>query len=108
MRISDWSSDVCSSDLRCADADARPRLGLAAPGQPDAPAARGRRTRGVPARQSRARRHLYGYVAKLGNRGLARSVREARTGLAARARSEERRGGKEWVSTCISLWSPYN
>src|SRR3546814_15060268 len=74
MRISDWSSDVCSSDLRCADADARPRLGLAAPGQPDAPAARGRRTRGVPARQSRARRHLYGYVAKLGNRGLARSV----------------------------------
>src|SRR3546814_11074994 len=27
---------------------------------------------------------------------------------AALSRSEERRGGKECVSTCRSLWSPYN
>src|SRR3546814_16207668 len=25
-----------------------------------------------------------------------------------RSRSEERRGGKEWVSTCRSQWSPYH
>src|SRR3546814_21028015 len=38
--------------------------------------------------------------------------REARTRLlvsgAVEVRSEERRGGKEWVSTCRSRWSPYH
>src|SRR3546814_21131849 len=34
---------------------------------------------------------------------VASQPREPRTG-----RSEERRVGKEWVSTCRSRWSPYN
>src|SRR3546814_11913102 len=33
---------------------------------------------------------------------------DTRSGAVARARSEERRGGKECVSTCRSRWSPYH
>src|SRR3546814_2575850 len=60
MRISDWSSDVCSSDLR------RPRL------------CRAPNMRRLPRRSPTLRR------------------------------SEERRVGKECVSTCRSRWSPYH
>src|SRR3546814_2962233 len=60
MRISDWSSDVCSSDL-CG----------------------GRCAFGNPGRQP-----------------YARSSHSQR--------SEERRVGKECVSTCRSRWSPYH
>src|SRR3546814_9784191 len=67
MRISDWSSDVCSSDL------CRHRLFAGAARQFDA----GRAVRGHAA----ADRQL---------------------------RSEERRVGKECVSTCRSRWSPYH
>src|SRR3546814_5668305 len=65
MRISDWSSDVCSSDLRPSAgtryaADPGPCIVVAVPS-------------GGPC-----------------------------------ARSEERRVGKECVSTCRSRWSPYH
>src|SRR3546814_1613432 len=63
MRISDWSSDVCSSDLP-----------------------RGGRGRAAPA----------------GCPGW--SARRSRSS----DRSEERRVGKECVSTCRSRWSPYH
>src|SRR3546814_5248231 len=91
MRISDWSSDVCSSDLRVHvmrpddetnDADGDHRIGHAE-------------------------------IAK------HRLAREGRDDLADHAeagndenvnfrvtRSEERRVGKECVSTCRSRWSP--
>src|SRR3546814_13061944 len=64
MRISDWSSDVCSSDLSF-------------------------RRRRRPAR-----------------RGLWRARRPRQVRY--RGRSEERRVGKECVSTCRSRWSPYH
>src|SRR3546814_2019945 len=64
MRISDWSSDVCSSDLN--------RSWRQAKGRPD-------------------RFHR---------------IQPADPGL--RTRSEERRVGKECVSTCRSRWSPYH
>src|SRR3546814_1026722 len=79
MRISDWSSDVCSSDLSvvgCLGVDEL--LGLA--GEP-CPLAAG--VHPVPA-----------------NRGHAVEV--------VAVRSEERRVGKECVSTCRSRWSPYH
>src|SRR3546814_9164976 len=63
MRISDWSSDVCSSDLA---------------------AARGRD--------------------RDGGTGPERPTLVRRTA----PRSEERRVGKECVSTCRSRWSPYH
>src|SRR3546814_2233357 len=67
MRISDWSSDVCSSDLRT----------------PTAP------SRSVPSRDT-----WHSDFSQLA--------------LPLFMRSEERRVGKECVSTCRSRWSPYH
>src|SRR3546814_19624325 len=98
MRISDWSSDVCSSDLlddligvanvddhllqvernrfmiddqqrRIADIDQRPQIGQ--------------------------------FTAQAG-------LRIGTLATAPQARSEERRVGKECGSTCRSRWSPYH
>src|SRR3546814_19367306 len=103
MRISDWSSDVCSSDLtrellRLLDGT-RDRAALLAalaarmandtalipPGEPARPA-------------TWWREHLETQI----DEGLAQVVRLALL------RSEERRVGKECVSTCRSRWSPYH
>src|SRR3546814_12088187 len=65
MRISDWSSDVCSSDL-VDDAS-----------EDDTEKA-------------------------------VRSIEDRRIRYFRHARSEERRVGKECVSTCRSRWSPYH
>src|SRR3546814_7834682 len=92
MRISDWSSDVCSSDLARVE---QPGVGAvqavltllsvtetvglsqrAVPGMPDA---------------------AVGMLDVQIDRNLADVVR-----------SEERRVGKECVSTCRSRWSPYH
>src|SRR3546814_12495582 len=68
MRISDWSSDVCSSDLASVHHDLR-RMGSGCVGD-------------IP---------IY-------NTGIQPEP----------PRSEERRVGKECVSTCRSRWSPYH
>src|SRR3546814_7821444 len=67
MRISDWSSDVCSSDL----------------------VRRGTSIRPADCRRACARYDTLPAQARL-------------------SRSEERRVGKECVSTCRSRWSPYH
>src|SRR3546814_13117817 len=67
MRISDWSSDVCSSDLL------------------------------IP----------FGVISKLLNQLLSISGKFA-FNKEHQVRSEERRVGKECVSTCRSRWSPYH
>src|SRR3546814_4554363 len=76
MRISDWSSDVCSSDLATISvplSDSRVLTGW---------------------RDSSLRISLIGWL---------------RSTLTTSAdRSEERRVGKECVSTCRSRWSPYH
>src|SRR3546814_3896509 len=79
MRICDWSSDVCSSDLLLALRDLA-RLGI--------------RTN-VEADDRCPRRCRQRHVA-FGDRAGARLEH----------RSEERRVGKECVSTCRSRWSP--
>src|SRR3546814_2046327 len=85
MRISDWSSDVCSSDL--------PRGRSAACYRP-------RRRKAPVAPDTRQRIGGAGYFERLGG-GVARH-------RARQSRSEERRVGKECVSTCRSRWSPYH
>src|SRR3546814_6673419 len=67
MRISDWSSDVCSSDLL-----------------------QEHRTKGTGPRYRRPCRRIRYHIDDLD------------------ARSEERRVGRECVSTCRSRWSPYH
>src|SRR3546814_18820468 len=72
MRISDWSSDVCSSDLLVARLDPRDQI--------DRPVDRG-------------------------DHACHRCLQSVRV---EQQRSEERRVGKECVSTCRSRWSPYH
>src|SRR3546814_1300300 len=87
MRISDWSSDVCSSDLHVLEKRHLRNLLEAA------------LTDGLVGglrRHQQQRR-----VVPVG--GLDRSDEIGDAG-----RSEERRVGKECVSTCRSRWSPYH
>src|SRR3546814_11133138 len=91
MRISDWSSDGCSSD---------PQL---APTHVDVPSGQRRRIDYAVGDDGRAAPPVL--AVKLQELfGLADTPRIAD----GRVRSEERRGGKECVSTGRSRWSPYN
>src|SRR3546814_13177023 len=105
MRISDWSSDVCSSDLRLFETF---RTG-------------GGRSRDLPPHPQAERRAFRPHRARRGSamtdtRGplgwrlkLAYAGGQLVEGIANNSlRSEERRVGKECVSTCRSRWSPYH
>src|SRR3546814_1438086 len=83
MRISDWSSDVCSSDLN--DARTPRRDGV------------------LPRWLRRSVPHPYPQTLDAALR-LEGQPQGADLG----GRSEERRVGKECVSTCRSRWSPYH
>src|SRR3546814_16873282 len=89
MRISDWSSDVCSSDL--------PTLVAAVP-EIAALVAEGRVT--VLRSDSTPSRSVLNALAAMEQPGPLLVT-------TADHRSEERRVGKECVSTCRSRWSPY-
>src|SRR3546814_19961946 len=103
MRISDWSSDVCSSDLQVA-ADSQFEIG------------------GVVNRQAlRQRQHQdfapgarRGFVIRRDRQGSNQVqahgdiTRPQTTAFLGLQRSEERRVGKEWVRTGRSRWSPYH
>src|SRR3546814_4156059 len=92
MRISDWSSDVCSSDLLGVDLAENPAC-LAALNPLDV----------VLVFEQRAER----VVDRLGIERHAVELRQRMRPID-RLRSEERRVGKECVSTCRSRWSPYH
>src|SRR3546814_15265165 len=98
MRISDWSSDVCSSDLIA------PRLEKQL-GGPLTEQARSRLDAGMDGLKARAKtlvelaENAAFYVIE---RPLPLNPKAAQI----LARSEERRVGKECVSTCRSRWSP--
>src|SRR3546814_12985437 len=97
MRISDWSSDVCSSDLAMRRVDGFHLLALAlqlAPGKP----------RIGPAFGAVTVEHVdHELGAEAGDISRDTPVPQADI-----VRSEERRVGKECVSTCRSRWSPYH
>src|SRR3546814_1338336 len=78
MRISDWSSDVCSSDL----ADMKEFSG-----------------------QIEFVGDIYSKAIEQ-TRLTERQIEAVKNAIA--RRSEERRVGKECVSTCRSRWSPYH
>src|SRR3546814_1075112 len=89
MRISDWSSDVCSSDLR---PHWLKRL-----------------------KSSNIRIQLWENIIRivkaielLHAQGLLHRHLDANSILTKVSRSEESRVGKECVSTCRSRWSPYH
>src|SRR3546814_3956385 len=94
MRISDWSSDVCSSDLPATPHDADCQ-GLKADDERPL-----RRNPGGGAQRLDAA--LAGAWRRLGH------LHPRLAGGRVDPRSEERRVGKECVSTCRSRWSPYH
>src|SRR3546814_19666951 len=106
MRISDWSSDVCSSDLcfkrlSCTQAD-RPfrclRYVLATAVHRAADAVHDEAAIGIAGMEiADSCRYLHAFP----RQGGAFEFQTIR-------RSEERRVGKECVSTCRSRWSPYH
>src|SRR3546814_17992970 len=87
MRISDWSSDVCSSDLQ--------------------PQRRRRRSLSVASQCLSGRPRRRNRTAE-GGRGAGADRTRLPDRRGAETRSEERRVGKECVSTCRSRWSPYH
>src|SRR3546814_17324503 len=100
MRISDWSSDVCSSDLGPPVRRARHQL----QGRED------RRRRDGRA-QGQDREQFTGGIAMLFKANKVTpyyGFGQLQPGNVVKVRSEERRVGKECVSTCRSRWSPYH
>src|SRR3546814_13201071 len=97
MRISDWSSDVCSSDLVALPEHWRPMVLLLV-------------STGL--RWGEAAGLKVGRLDLLGCRlTVLETLHELPTGeviFTSPKRSEERRVGKECVSTCRSRWSPYH
>src|SRR3546814_16780689 len=97
MRISDWSSDVCSSDL-----------------QHQHECERGDRASGGGGGREGASERPCQLRAELERRDSHRDPRQRHAdrqravAAGAEARSEARRVGEEWVSTCRSRWSPYH
>src|SRR3546814_20841413 len=107
MRISDWSSDVCSSDLTCRAGAVRALAIDAARGleQPRVAKVGEGIQVGVGDRPDAA-----AVAAVTAVRTTERHVLEAQEANAAVAalRSDARRVGKECVSTCRSRCSPYH
>src|SRR3546814_15327902 len=107
MRISDWSSDVCSSDLRFAKSAAdvgRDRSRARYVQRFDACQPPERLSRTIVAKLGEQRRGEQPLQQRVF--GIAWNWSDAP--LRPADRSEERRGGKECVSTCSSRWSPYH
>src|SRR3546814_4904425 len=103
LRISDWSSDVCSSDLPLPARDVAVDPGSPGLRRLDLLGADGE-IQHVQGQGLVARAHAGGHHrAAVGGHGEHLLDRAAVAG-----RSEERRVGKERVSTCSSRWSPYN
>src|SRR3546814_15902748 len=95
MRISDWSSDVCSSDLERLQVSLEPEIGH-------------HRRDHATALQTAVLRPGAGDHAEdlVAVDDLADLVGQDQPVGVAVERSEERRVGKECVSTCRSRWSP--
>src|SRR3546814_14728651 len=110
MRISDWSSDVCSSDLQAGLETHRLRAVRAILG---AGTGLDRQQRGQLHRVRLKVLAVDGLRAEqqIIERQIKQRLHLGMRPVMAQAivrRSEERRVGKECVSTCRSRWSPYH
>src|SRR3546814_5780996 len=90
MRISDWSSDVCSSDLI---REAYPDV-LSISGPQDYASVMSAVHTALPPKRNK-------FIDIVPDTGVKLTPKHY-------ARSEERRVGKECVSQCSSRWSPYH
>src|SRR3546814_11492975 len=106
MRISDWSSDVCSSDLYILNAFVDDRnLALIKQQGIDIDFRYGFDLDFGPPES----RLTLGYTASIVTKySIQRNAALTPVDCKGTYRSEERRVGKECVSTCRSRWSPYH
>src|SRR3546814_15777773 len=98
MRISDWSSDVCSSDL---PRHRLPRLSTSEP------------PRKITNRKISITEDFWGILLQIipviiHEAAVVHFIDNLIKFNLGKYRSEERRVGKECVSTCRSRWSPYH
>src|SRR3546814_12009220 len=110
MRISDWSSDVCSSDLReTSDVDLAES---AARGLPRPSARAFAQASALLADAVACDHHASAIFDGGGGDNMFGSLQSPAPVVAClrsdggAGRSEARRVGKEWVSTCRSRWGP--
>src|SRR3546814_15832608 len=101
MRISDWSSDVCSSDLRIENGKTR-MFTRSGNDWTDKWAQITEVAGRLPLKQA----WLDGEVVALDEQGNVSFQTLKNMARSGKQRSEERRVGKECVSTCRSRWSP--
>src|SRR3546814_11078136 len=99
MRISDWSSDVCSSDL--VEVDGRSIIDVPNLVIPDS----GITVVAGPSGSGKSTLLRLCNRLEVPTRGV---IRFRGDDIASLDRSEERRVGKECVSTCRSRWSPFH
>src|SRR3546814_3548612 len=104
MRISDWSSDVCSSDLKIAAVDQHGTTEILLDHRPQDEADEDRRELEAQQTQDIADQPEQQDDADI--EGAGANAVDADADQANDGRSEERRGGKESVSTCRSRWAP--
>src|SRR3546814_13516514 len=102
MRISDWSSDVCSSDLAEATRRAVRAWGLEVLCKNPRHYSSSLTAVMVPPGTSAD------HFRKVTLEHFDMSLGSGLSQVADKVRSEERRVGKECVSTCRSRWSPYH
>src|SRR3546814_17464474 len=102
MRISDWSSDVCSSDLPRTRRRLRACIRFVGPLR----AMMEPFMRLIGGQRVRVEELIRGHVACA--EALAGQGNGGGAAGAALWRSEERRVGKGWGSTCRFRWSPYH
>src|SRR3546814_16015094 len=101
MRISDWSSDVCSSDLCSIEVASSAECAMEAHGTPTITYAEGDNGEGI---------NVVGSYCQKGNDDINPPQNDDYPGdvedpYRNSDRSEERRVGKECVRTCSSRWS---
>src|SRR3546814_14511860 len=107
MRISDWSSDVCSSDL---DFQRQRHVAIHGTTRQQVEALEHHADTAALAAQARFVQAGQGRAAD-GDLAAVRALEQVdalNQGAFAGPSSEERRVGKECVSTCRSRWSPYD
>src|SRR3546814_12036750 len=100
MRISDWSSDVCSSDLVCSLSQILEKGPI-----PQRFFLSAKACLGILRRAEKRGKELPEQLARA-LKAVAGSAPTSNSEADCSQRSEERRVGKECVSTCRSRWSP--
>src|SRR3546814_20494835 len=108
MRISDWSSDVCSSDLQVAGRDRGMVIVRLTSGEQRYVCADCMATVGAVSNPDNSNQNLAkaGRTRWLGKRPLTRGGAKNPVDHPHGGRQEERRVGKEWFSTCRTRCAP--